>query len=151
MEREKEELRAFKIRRGGFTLVEILVALSVIVALGAITFVAVKDYIMAGRRASTHASIVVISTAVNRYRYLHEKMPTNFYDMVAERSGEKGPLLSEEDIFDHWNNKFNYHAFKSGITVTGYSLWSNGPDGKNDSGSSPTSFVGDDIGIYLKI
>lgn len=64
---------------------------------------------------------------------------------LSKVNGQYGPWLSEASITDPWGNKYNYAYITA---QRKYAVWSNGPNGKNNSGNAPTTFAEDDIGIF---
>ncbi len=138
-------------KRSGFTLVELMLVLSVIIVLGGVAIVGIRDYIRMGRRASTQATISVVTLAVNRFYYLHKTLPTNLLQLTQAGAGENGALLRAEDYRDSWNRELRYSMVHN-VEDVRFSIWSMGQDGANNSGdNAPDNFQGDDIGVCVRI
>lgn len=144
-------MRGYSRHRKGFTLVELMVAMAVVIILATLVSVGIKDYLRMGRRGATQGTLTVVSLAVSRYSYLHGEMPTNLEILLEQSSGEKGALLNADDLKDVWLRKLSYAVVKENSQIIGYAVWSWGQDGKNNSGGAPQSFSGDDIGVFVRI
>jgi len=134
----------------GFTLIELMVAISIIIAMGAVAMVNIATYLRGGRIAQTRSNIAIIASAIDRYRYMHGELPNSLATMTAANAnGNNRPLLTSDDINDAWGNTYHY-TYTSAEDE--YAIWSNGPDLINNSGTDmPGSFNGDDIGLILKL
>jgi len=134
----------------GFTLIELMIAISIIITMGAVAVIGISTYLKAGRTAQTRSGVAVLTSALGRYRYVHGALPRSLKDLTAANAnGNKGQLLSADDLKDAWNNTYNYAISSQNDS---YAIWSNGPDQTNNSGSSmPTAFGHDDIGLILHL
>jgi general secretion pathway protein G len=138
-----------KIRKNkGFTLVELMIAMGIIIALGTVVLVNISTYLRGGRIAQARTNIAVISSAIGRYRYVHGTMPENLRNLTAHNAnGNNGQLLTDAELKDPWDNPYNYNLSEASEK---YAIWSNGPDRTNNSGSTmPSAFTGDDVGVIL--
>ena len=138
-------------KKPGFTLIELMLVLSIIIILGAAVTVGIATYLRGGRMAQTRSSMAVITSAIGRYRYVHNAMPASLIALTeAQANGSNGQLLTTEDLQDAWGHTFYYGLNNE---KTKYALWSTGPDGISNSGSTgvPDKFSGDDIGLSLNI
>lgn len=125
----------------GFTLIEILVACSIIIALAVGAVNLSSNWLAAGRYNKTRADVAAISLAISQYRLEMNVLPTRLSDLTT-KSGNFGPWLSNDALTDTWKQSYQY--YKNGNS---YAVWSCGPNKTNNSGSSPTTFKGDDIGV----
>ncbi len=137
-------------KRNGFTIAELAVGMSVIIVLATTVVVGLSNCLNLGKRASVEAALTMVSTAVNRYHYLHKALPQSLNDLTKQDAGEKGPLLEKDDLQDKWQNSYHYAIIETN-TMSGYAIWSRGVNKKNDSGSAPQKFTGDDIGVFLRM
>lgn len=138
----------------GFTLVELIVSLSIILTLSSLVIPGIANYLQTGRIAETKSRLSVISLAIDKYRFINKIMPENLLLLTAGTSDTVlTRMLNVEDIKDPWNNYFYYVInYQTGY----FYLWSGGPNGKNDSGPyySFEHYVrpgNDDIGIQLHL
>lgn len=137
-------------RRRGFTLMEILLVLAILVVLGSMVGV---GYFQVQRNAMRNIATGQISTlksAVNMYT-LHIGTPPNTLDdliiVPAELSNPQkwaGPYLEEERIpEDPWNQPYQYEV--TDPSNAKFRIWSNGPDlqpGTEDDISSTPLYSG---------
>jgi general secretion pathway protein G len=129
--------------RRGFTLIEILIVLGIIILLAGTAIVALVPQQKGARIDTTKIKLKQIETALEAYNVnighypneqeglldaLRIKPP---FDNEAMGQNWRGPYLKEEPT-DSWGNKYNYQLSQPGTPeadLTPYKLWSNGPDG----------------------
>lgn len=119
----------------GFTLVEVLLVLIILVIIGSIVvpnLFGVKDK---ADIDAAKAQVNSLKTAMQMYRLDFNKYPSTLKDLVEEPSdkaqADKWNRYLEEDIKkDPWGNEYQYLA-KGKKNPNGYDLWSNGPDGQS--------------------
>lgn len=121
--------------RAGFTLIEVLLVLIILVIIGALaTRVFTGTQEKASKRAAKF-SVDQIEEAIKMYRMEMNKYPSKLADLWEEPSdkteAEKwGDEYLEKLKPDPWGNEFQYLA--EGKKNSGkYDVWSNGPDGKS--------------------
>lgn len=129
-------------KRKGFTFAEIIVSLAVIISFAYGTVVVAKNYFDAGRYNTAKTDVAAISMAVSQYKFEIGNYPASLNDLLVKVE-QYGPWLSA-DIKDPWGNDYRYSYDNNTGT---YAVWSCGSDGKDSSGSKPTEFKEDDIGI----
>lgn len=130
-------------KRQGFTLVEILVACGIIIALAVGAIVIGSSILDTGRYNKAKTDTATISTAVSQYKFEHEAFPASL-DILTKKEGQYGPYLSDDILTDPWENAYHYSV----NTSTGkFAVWSNGHNKANDTGTFNTALSGDDIGI----
>jgi general secretion pathway protein G len=130
--------------RRGFTLIEILLVLAIIVMLAGVTIVALVGTREGAKIDSTKALLASVETALETYNMHVSHYPTEEEgnlqalrtkpafenEQMAERW--RGPYVKQEPR-DPWNNLLNYQLGEAGTMEEGqavpYRLWSNGPDG----------------------
>ena len=134
-------------RRGGFTLIEVLLVLAI---LGVIAAMVVPNLIGRQDDANRNAaklSIQQIENTVKLYAADHKgRYPQGGQEVLTQLSQPeqlttgrtREPYLEESSAQDPWGNQF-FYQFPSNHGLSRPDIWSAGPDGKNDSGS------GDDI------
>jgi general secretion pathway protein G len=122
-------------RRGGFTLIEVLLVLIILVIIGSLAanvFVGTQD------RASINAAksnVSLIRGAMDRYRLDFNKYPAKLTDLWEKPSDTtaadkwSGPYM-EPLKKDPWGNDYQY-ASQGKKNTDKYDFWSNGPDGQN--------------------
>jgi general secretion pathway protein G len=133
-------------RRGGFTLIEVLLVLIILVIIGAL---AVNTFTGTRERASINAArsnISLVRSAIDRYQLDFNKYPAKLSDLweppTDETAREKWTSEYMEPLKpDPWDNEYQYLA-EGEKNPDKYDFWSNGPDG--ESGTD------DDIGNWVK-
>ena len=132
-------------RRAGFTLVEVLLVLIILVIIGSIV---VPNLFGVKEKADIDAAKAQVNSlkgAMQIYRLHMNKFPATLKDLQEEPSDKAqadkwaGPYLQGAMSKDPWTNDYQYLA-EGKKNPNGYDLWSNGPDGQ--------SGTDDDIGNW---
>ena len=135
----------FKRSRGrrGFTLIEILIVLGIIILLAGTAIVALVPQQRGARVDTTKIKLKQVETALEAYNVNIGHYPNEqegglealrvkpSFDNEAMGQNWRGPYLKEEPT-DAWGVKYNYQLSQPGTPeadLTPYKLWSNGPDG----------------------
>jgi general secretion pathway protein G len=137
-------------RRGGFTLIEVLLVLVILVVLASLAVVA---YGPIKRRAdinSAKSQIGLFGTPLEMYQITVGIYPTTAQGLAALRTRPAdlanpakwdGPYLSSPIPLDPWGNPYRY-SYPGLRNPDKYDVWSVGPDGINgtedDVGNWPT-------------
>lgn len=140
-------------RRGGFTLVEILVVVAIISLLAGVVLVNVAPGLGMGQQAAAKAQIKTFSTALETYRLAHGRYPTTEQGLEAlvqrpEREPvpanypAEGYLSSRVLPQDPWKRPYLY--LSPGRGGEGYEVFSLGADGEpgGSGGDSDVSSAG---------
>jgi len=135
-------------RRGGFTLIEVLLVLVILVILVSLV---VGTYSSAQRQAQVNAAksqIGLFKTPLNMYRLNMNVYPTTEQGLEALRTPPanlpnplkwQGPYLDQPIPLDPWDGQY-YYASPGRMNPDTYDVWSAGPDGQ--------SGTDDDIGNW---
>jgi len=108
-------------RQHGFSLIELMVVITIIGLLGGIVGVNVYRYMKKATIESTKSQMRNIEAAINAYRLENRRLPETLDELV----GEDGLLDAEEVPRDAWDNEFFYEPQGS----KEYELISLGADG----------------------
>lgn len=121
--------------RAGFTLIEVLLVLVILVILGSLATTVFTGTQDKANINAAKAQAGIISDPMNRYRLDMNKFPSKLEDLWEEPSDTKlrekwaGPYV-EELKNDPWDNPYQYLA-EGKKNKDKYDFWSNGPDGQN--------------------
>jgi general secretion pathway protein G len=124
-------------RRGGFTLIEILVVIAVIAVLAALVAPNVFRHVGSAKEAAARSQIEMLGAALDAYRLDNGRYPTTVQGLDAlwqEPTAEprpanwRGPYLRKAVPLDPWNNPYIYLS-PGEVSVRGYDLISLGADG----------------------
>lgn len=138
-------------RRGGFTLVEVLLVLVILVIIGSL---AITAYGPIQRKANVNAAKAQIKLFENSLRFYRTDMndyPLTQQGLVALRQppGDlsdpnkwQGPYLEEDIPADPWGNPFQYE-YPGQNSEDKPDIWSWGPDGANGTE--------DDVGNWSEV
>jgi general secretion pathway protein G len=130
-------------QRRGFTLIEILLVMTIIAILAAIVIPKMVGRSEQARQTAAHADLSSIKTALAAYEVDSGGYPKSLQDLIQQPGNAKnwhGPYL-ENLPQDPWGNPYVY-TFPGRHNPNGFDIYSAGPDGKagND----------DDIGNWSK-
>ena len=122
----------------GFTIIEILLVITIIGILAGVAAVATKGRGKQSRIAAARVDIDAISTALDAYEIDNGKYPSSLQGLLTS-SGEPnwhGPYLKRTDQVPHdpWTNPYQYS-----VNDSGYSIVSYGPDGSSGGGDDITN------------
>ncbi len=102
--RTKEEKRR---RRAGFTLVELLLVVTILGILAAVVVVNFAGQGEESRRNATRASIAAISTAIQAYEVRMGRYPDGLDDLAVATENMPA-LLDKNRLNDSWGTPFQY-------------------------------------------
>lgn len=124
--------------RGGFTLIEILFAILIIGSVTAGVFLGIRKAMETFTLSKAKTALGNIEFAIGQYRLNVQKLPTKLDDLAKGPKEEKdkkrwfqggGPFLSEEQLIDPWDNRYQYKPNPAGSGKKAYELFSYGPNG----------------------
>ena len=129
--------------RRAFTLVEMLLVITIIGILAALVVPKMMGRSEQARQAAARADISSIKTALDAFEVDNGYYPKNIMDLIQAPQDVKnwhGPYLDKVPQ-DPWGNNYTY-ACPGRHNATSYDLSSSGPDGKEGTD--------DDIGNWAK-
>ena len=118
------------LKKAYFTLVELMVVITIIGLLGGIVGVAVFQKVGQAKIATTRASIGEYSKAINFFFMDTGKYPAALNDLYVKPEGVKGwkgPYITREVQADPWHNPFVYST-STGSGSKPFQIYSVGPD-----------------------
>tara|TARA_Y100000815_G_scaffold112615_1_gene101417 strand:- start:126 stop:632 length:507 start_codon:yes stop_codon:yes gene_type:complete len=139
--------------RRGFTLIEVLIVLAIVLALSAIVGVALFQRQDDAQLQLAQTDMNTIERGMKMFRLDMGRFPTEeegvavlwdseLLDADAEETTWKGPYLEEPIPTDRWKNEWGYRAESE--YGRDYDLWSFGPDGEEDTEDDITSWSSGD-------
>lgn len=126
----KRRSKLKRTRRRGFTLVEVLLVLAILVILGAMVGVGVVQVKKTADKRAAKAQVGMLDEAINLYRVDVGSFPDTLEDLRQPPQGLRnpdkwsGPYLQKELPIDPWQNDYQYANEGDDFRV-----WSFGPDG----------------------
>jgi general secretion pathway protein G len=124
--------------RGGFTLIEILVVVTVIAILAALVGPSVFRHLGRAKDAAARSQMEMLGAALDAYRLDNGRYPTSAQGLEAlnvEPTTEprprnwQGPYLRKAVPLDPWGNSYSFTS-PGEYNPTGYDLISYGADGE---------------------
>ena len=126
-ERENNQNRK---RKAGFTLVEMLVVITILGILAAVAVVNVMEHLETARVTATRTSIAEISKAINIFSMAKNGKLPDSLEELTQGTDEKPGILEAGALNDAWGTPFGYS--KRGRTFTITSAGSDGEMGTAD-------------------
>lgn len=114
-----------KKQRKGFTLIEVLIACLMVIALTSTGFAITENMQVVSNYHRAKAGASVIFVAVSQYKLELKKYPASL-SVLIEKDGQYGPWLDAEDLLDPWNQDYGY---SSSSDLKKFAVWSKGSDG----------------------
>jgi len=125
-------------RRRGFTLMEVLLVLAILVVLGSMVTVGYMQIQKNANKDAAKGQIGLLEDAVQLYALNVGTCPTTQQGLLALREAPSdlknaakwaGPYLTEELPIDPWGAPYQYEQ----LSADQFKIWSNGPDGQQGS------------------
>jgi len=126
-----------------FTLIEILLVMTIIAILAAIVIPRMVGRSEQARQTAAHADLSSIKTALDAYEVDNGFYPKSLQDLIQQPSNARnwhGPYLDNLPQ-DPWGNPYVY-SYPGRHNPSGFDIYSVGPDGK--------AGTDDDIGNWTK-
>ena len=123
--------------RGGLTLIEVLLVLVILVILGSIVGVGIRQAQKKALRDAAEAQLHGLKQGVKNYELDIRRYPTTLQALVEmpsdlanpQRWREGGYLDAKQLPVDPWDSAYQYELVDS----ENFRIWSNGPDGQKGS------------------
>lgn len=141
-------------KRRGFTLIEVMIAIAIVVALIAIVGINVFGQRDTANIGTAKIQMRNIQNALADFNMVYNRFPTddeglevlwnrNALDVESEEQENLWrPFLDSASPRDVWGNEWGYRSESD--FGRPYDLWSNGPDGEEGTDDDITSWTADD-------
>jgi general secretion pathway protein G len=122
-------------RRRGFTLMEVLLVLVILVILGSMVGIFVRRAQQQALDNAARGQIGSFKGSVEFFQQNMRRYPTSEEGLIALREPPddnrrwNGPYTDAEIPPDPWDNEYNYEL----LDQDNFRIWSNGPDGVSDT------------------
>lgn len=113
-----------RVLRAGFTLVEMLLVVTIIGILATMAVIKIGGQTEVARRETTRGTIATISQAIQLYGLTHSGLPDVLEDLTVAPSEDVEAPLDKSGLFDAWGQPIQYKK----ISKVKYELRSGGPD-----------------------
>jgi general secretion pathway protein G len=124
-------------RVSGFTLIEIMVVLFIIVSIAGAAVLSYNNYIQNAKIGTTKQYVETLSTATEAFHLNVGQYPSSLQDLLECPSGIStskwgGPYVRNLQKADPWQNEYRYEQ-RGQHNKNGFDVWSIGPDGQDGS------------------
>lgn len=124
------------IQRGGFTLLELLLVMAILVVLASLSTFAILNLRDSTSQQAAQVQVETLKDACTMFKLSVGRFPNSLDDLHAVPSGMTlaewgGPYLDEPVNNDPWGRPYNYAPNNASQTVR---VTSNGPDGQRNTG-----------------
>jgi general secretion pathway protein G len=124
----------------GFTLVEVLLVLAILVILGSLVTVSIVQVQKSSNVKAARSQIGMLSETVDIYRLELGTLPESLADLREQPASLRNPdkwrpLLDKEIPADPWGNDYQYEILDNGEN---FRIYSYGPD-RNEGGNDDIS------------
>ena len=116
-------------RRAGFTLIEVMIVVAILVVLAGVGAVQYMHYLEDSKKSAAGIQIKTLSTVVDAYQVKFGEPPGSLAALVGpEPDGSPSKLDGQKAILDPWNREYQYTP--SGSRRNGRpEIWTIAPDG----------------------
>jgi general secretion pathway protein G len=132
--RQKQEIQ--KVVRQGFTLMEVLVVVAIILILASLGGYYLLGQVDEARKSAAKAQVRTITQACETYK-LHNFQYPGTLDILLQPDPNGGPplLKNAEALTDPWGRPYQYDASGANNRGTQPDIWSGGPSGNEKLGN----------------
>ena len=122
--------------RMGFTLMELLVVVAIIVILAGAAIPIYSNMVEGARKDRAAVDVIAIGDAVLAYRTKHGEWPASLAILTQQQPNGDKPLFEPEKLIDPWKRDYQYNAEGPHNSTYGKpDIWSTGPNGNEQIGN----------------
>ena len=122
-------LRNRRQRRGGFTLMEVLLALAILVILGSVTVMSLSGVFFDAKNKAARSKIDSMKSSIMDY-YISEGMYPQSIQQMTEISQKTGRRYIDKVELDPWGRDYLYQPPEGSNPNDTYKYWTVGADGQ---------------------
>jgi general secretion pathway protein G len=127
-------------RRGGFTLMEVLLVLAILVILASVSILGVTQYLTRANNQTAQLKIKALKTAIDAYYIGEGRHPQALEELLQFSQRTRSRYIeSNEALFDPWQQQIQYQPPQQTGTLAEYRLWSLGADGQDGTDDDITN------------
>lgn len=145
MMRIKSYKKIFKSSMRGFSLIEIMVVVTLLGILMAFGTVYFMGYLQEGKEKSARSQAYEIAKALDLYRVKFNSYPSTSEGLEVLANPPSGQPVMEKVPKDPWGFEYNY-ANPGVHNPRGVDVWSNGPTGQAEDGEEIGNWEPEDRG-----
>ena len=134
MENFRKSKEIWRMAARGFSLIEIMVVVTLMAVLIGIGTVVVMDRLEEGKISTARTQAYEIAKAVDLYKLQTGNYPTLSEGLQVLANPPRGKPLMLEVPKDPWGREYNY-ALPGTHNPKSFDVWSNGPSGDGDAES----------------
>ncbi len=124
-------MRRNRSRRGGFTLIEILVVIAILAVIGSVAVVKYMAYLKEATVETAQVKLREVGKTIEIYYTRNLKYPETIEDLVTPREDGKQSVLKASALVDPWKNPIQYVLVANPAPGDApFDLVSFGPDGR---------------------
>jgi general secretion pathway protein G len=148
--------RSSRLVRSGFTLIEVMIVIAIILALTGLVGVALFKRRDEAKRGIVETQMHQIEAGLKSFRLKFDRYPTDDEGVEVLWNKEKLSQEASQDSWskflekplpnDGWNHPWGYRQQSQHGDEDTYDLWSNGPDGEEGTSDDITSWPPEDTG-----
>lgn len=124
----EESIQSKMASRAGFTLIEIIIAISIVGIMAAVAIPSVTRHINEAKLTAARDLVSVVNTAVATSTQRLKKLPTTQEGWVELLTGGDDPLIDNgpDGLIDPWQNELHFEVMKKNKVL----IRCAGPDGE---------------------
>jgi general secretion pathway protein G len=120
--------------RLGFTLMEVLVVVAILVVLAGVSSIAVFSYLDNAKIDRARSDVQAIENALKSYKLRFSNYPDSLDQLLTPPNGK--PFFdSQESILDPWGQRYQYNPQGPNNGGRKPDVWTNTPDGSEQIGN----------------